>query len=869
MSQITDVLQGKEENYIMPFLWLHHENIETIIDNIAKIQESGIQAFCLESRPHPDFVGPKWWSDLDAILSEAKKRNMKVWILDDSHFPTGYANGKIKYDHPELRKLYLSIKQLDFCGPQADSNILLNYVGPNARAALMDPNYQNQDHLLKVLVAKKTNDNEIDINTMTDVTNQVEDNILHWNIPDGNWRVFALVETYDGGEKETENYLNPLDPKATQILVNEVYESHYQHYQKYFGNVIAGFFSDEPRFGNQHGSFSLIGQTEMVLPWRKGMLEQYFADDYQLLPLLSNVSAGGIEKQIRLKYMDIVSKLYSQNFSVLLGNWCHSHGVEYIGHVIEDNGAHTRLGYGAGHYFRALAGQDMAGIDVVLNQIMPGMDQGYFKSMTASGWNGEFFHYGLGKLGSALGHLDPKKKGRVMTELFGAYGWGEGLPLMKFLADYMFSRGVNYFVPHAFNPNKFPDPDCPPHFYANGREPENRAYSKLFNYMNRMAHIFSKGTYLGHQAILYHVEAEWMDGPTMPFERPMKVLMQHQIESEVVPLDYLKKSDIRDGEFEINHEIFKSLIIPKTKTLPRQILTLLKNLSDHQIKIIFIDELPQYDEYQHPIATTLAELGSVVSLDSLFMVVPDTADKIFVSTFEPHLRSYSYQVDEQVYTMFANENVAKNIDTQVSLNQSKFVYLYDGMNNVLTQVSQDTTQQFALSLAAGESVVVITRDTPLTNDHLAVNNQKLDQHKNLNNWQLSFTTAKEYPHFNEKQSLKQLMNVNELPGKETFSGNMQYTTTVQFDQVPNNISLDLGNVGEIAELHVNDKLVDYRIAKPFSFTDIEPYFKSGQNEIEVIVTNNLGIQQQDYLSQFIALKPAGLLGPVYLNYSKE
>jgi hypothetical protein len=72
----------------------------------------------------------------------------------------------------------------------------------------------------------------------------------------------------------------------------------------------------------------------------------------------------------------------------------------------------------------------------------------------------EFFHYGLAKLGVSLAHLDPKKQGRTMCEVYGAYGWTEGLKLMKWLTDHMLVRGVNYFVPHAFTQKAFPDPDC-------------------------------------------------------------------------------------------------------------------------------------------------------------------------------------------------------------------------------------------------------------------------------------------------------------------------------------------------------------------------------------------------------------------------
>lgn len=74
------------------------------------IDESNIKAVCVESRPHPDFCGPKWWADMDVILDEARKRGMKVWILDDSHFPTGYANGAMAEQPDELCRQSVSCR---------------------------------------------------------------------------------------------------------------------------------------------------------------------------------------------------------------------------------------------------------------------------------------------------------------------------------------------------------------------------------------------------------------------------------------------------------------------------------------------------------------------------------------------------------------------------------------------------------------------------------------------------------------------------------------------------------------------------------------------------------------------------------------
>lgn len=107
MKRVKEVLDNKNDNYILPFFWLHGEDNDILRDYVKKIYESGIKAFIVESRPHPDFLGESWWENMDTLMEEAKKLGMKVWLLDDSHFPTGYANGRVKNDYPQYIKKYL------------------------------------------------------------------------------------------------------------------------------------------------------------------------------------------------------------------------------------------------------------------------------------------------------------------------------------------------------------------------------------------------------------------------------------------------------------------------------------------------------------------------------------------------------------------------------------------------------------------------------------------------------------------------------------------------------------------------------------------------------------------------------------------
>ena len=62
-------------------------------------------------------------------------------------------------------------------------------------------------------------------------------------------------------------------------------------------------------------------------------------------------------------------------------------------------------------------------------------------------------------------------------------------------------------VPHAFSP-KYPDPDCPPHFYAKGKNPQWRYFRRWADYANRVCTLLRDGTHRATAAVLYHAEAE-------------------------------------------------------------------------------------------------------------------------------------------------------------------------------------------------------------------------------------------------------------------------------------------------------------------------------------------------------------------------
>ncbi len=165
----------------------------------------------------------------------------------------------------------------------------------------------------------------------------------------------------------------------------------------------------------------------------------------------------------------------------------------------------------------------MSGIDDIGGQVFPQGEDLNYDDGVFSKRIGEFYHYMLGKLGSSSAAIEPLKKGNSMCEIFGAYGWSEGVRLEKYLVDHFLVRGINHYVPHAFSPMAFPDPDCPPHFYAHGNNPQYRHFGCLMAYTNRVCELISHGRHVAEIAVLYHGEGEWT-GKCMFSHKPAHLL---------------------------------------------------------------------------------------------------------------------------------------------------------------------------------------------------------------------------------------------------------------------------------------------------------------------------------------------------------
>ncbi len=846
-KRLSEMLNGGEGNCLLPFLWMHDGHHEELPQLVRQVYDSGARALCVESRPHEGFAGQSWWDDMDVVLAEAEKLGMKVWILDDKHFPTGFANGMIAEKYPERRMWHLTEDHVDVVGPARDIAILLR-----DRVRSDD----DDDVLLGAYAFRRADEGETLDSEAIDLTAHIHGRYLYWDVPAGVYRIFTLYKTRRG--ELHKNYIHMIDAESVKVLIEAVYEPHYAHYARYFGNTIAGFFSDEPSFGNKQighntGAVSIydqrLGQQGLPLPWSEEAYEllcgKLGGEALSRLPALW-FPQNGLETEVRVAYMDVITDLWRRHFSMQLGEWCRERGVEYIGHIIEDMNAHARLTYSGGHYFRSLDGQDMAGIDVVLHQIIPGLPHHiHAASLAGNAVDPEFFDYVLARLAASHSHIQPRMKNRAMCEIFGAYGWAEGLPMMKHLMDHMLVRGINRFVPHAFSP-KYPDPDCPPHFAAGGLNPQFSAFARLMKYTNQTVHLLGEGEETVSAAILYHAEAEWSGRDYMLMQKPARALYDAQLNYDFLPIDaILEKGAVREGALCVEKMRYPLLIVPYAAWLPETFLEKAAELERQGMKLVFVDGRPE--GFEGGMAVPLDELaGYVRSLG---------AQDISLETPFPLLRFLHVRREGTDVFMLVNESMSEAFEGTVCLPVAGEGVRIDLQ---LDEVSKVPGGRLPMKLERGQSVLLVYGGAF---DGLE-NTKEYEPCGPLEaRWTLSVKPALPGGEYSEPHTIDALCNLTGPKGDPAFSGWMRYET--EFEAPAGAAAIDLGVVGECVHAWLNGADLGERYDLPYRF-DLSAALRPGRNQLKLEISNNLVHQHMDRFSQFIQINPSGLLGPVTL-----
>ena len=339
------------------------------------------------------------------LVEQARKRNMRVWIVDDAGYPSGFAGGKFSSEHPELRMQALVVAEHI---PATGGDIITHAIKPETVAV--------------------TAINQADGTT---IQVPIASAAIAWKVPPGKWTVVIVEHQFStsptrsdtnpkrvkDGTQSLEDYL---DPAATAQYLEFTHEQYKKYLGDEFGKTIMGFRGDEP-------DYSIRG-----LPWTPKFFDRFQQlKGYDIRPFVATfTTAAGqtamqlTEQQKRAKadYYDVFSQMFRDGFFKVQGDWCAANHIEYQVHLNHEE-AELQLARSEGDFFRAMRPVQVPGIDSIWHQIFPD---------TISDFP---------RLASSASHLYGKP--RAFTESFAAYRPEPTITDARYVLNEQFVRGIN------------------------------------------------------------------------------------------------------------------------------------------------------------------------------------------------------------------------------------------------------------------------------------------------------------------------------------------------------------------------------------------------------------------------------------------
>jgi hypothetical protein len=543
-----DELPMEAKRLTGPLFWLHGDENETkerLEMYVEKIAEGGNGCFVTESRPHSDWLGPKWYKDVEICIKAAERLNLKVWVFDERWWPSQTIAGDVP---AEYRVKRLAAEAADAKGPMKFE--AAGYEG---------------DRFLAAIAGRKTSEG-IDGDSLVDLKPFIKDGKLTWNAPEGDWQVMKFSWVMGPKNRQCGNYsVDPASRDCVDWFIQRVYQPHYDLFKEHHGNTVVGYFYDEPEVQGDWGTEMMPIFREKKLDWKKA----YVAWKYEL--------AGEQRKAARYAYIDTYFEAASRTMYGGMTNWCNERETASIGHFMDHDGLYLDHGLGPGNQMQMHKYSSMGGMDLVVRQLYPGERRSC---------------YHLPKLTSSTSHAYNMKDHLAMCEIFGDYGQKLTYTQMKWLADQHQVDGVNFLITHSFNPKSPNDKDYPPYFYNSGHEPRWPLYRVWADYTNRLSLLLTGGRHVCPVALLFVGNSAHV-GEHVSFESMSEVLQDALFDRDLLPYDaFLDDARIMGKEIHLHDERYKVLIVPPVEVIPFGTLEKVEDFFDAGGIVVGYDRLP-------------------------------------------------------------------------------------------------------------------------------------------------------------------------------------------------------------------------------------------------------------------------------------
>jgi hypothetical protein len=532
-----------------PLFWLHgDESPERLQMYVEKVAEGGNGCFTAESRPHNDWLGERWFQDLGICLAAAKKHDLKLWIFDEKWWPSGEVAGKVPKQYGSKSLVATATNVTGPCRFSASG-----FGGPNFIAVL----------------AGMEKDGMLQGSSLVDLSASIRNGQLDWQAPGGNWKVIRF--TWAPRKSGSRYLIDGASRDSVDWYIRTVYQPHYDRFKEEFGKNIMGFFYDEPETHGDWGTEVIPVLKERQVDWKQALVSWKFK------------LAGEEQAAARYQYQQALAEAWGRTLYGNLTRWCEDRKVQLIGHWLEHANLYVNQDLCAGDMFPLQKYSSMGGIDVVFSQFKMGQRAAY----DAPSWQ-------VPKLGSSVTHAYGKPDDITMVEVFGARGQDLTYPEMKWWTDHLQVSGVNFFIPHSFNPRAPRDTDCPPYFYNGGYEPRWPLYRVFADYTSRLTLMLTGGRHVCPVALLY------LGGSAHAGKRALPDDMSEALQDALYDCDWLPyevfENDMKlaGKELRLRAESYRVLVLPAAEVIPYATLTKAKEFFEAGGVVVAYGFLPMH-----------------------------------------------------------------------------------------------------------------------------------------------------------------------------------------------------------------------------------------------------------------------------------
>ncbi len=499
------------------------------------------------------YLSPEWFALTAEAVSEAKNRDMKVWIEDEGKYPSGFAGGKFSSERPDLKMQGLVVTERIDVKPGESVNIKLPFYAVSAAA------YNNKNKTTEIL--------------------DISSGELKWLVPDGEWRIFVAghrfrssvtrsVNNLTRGKDTTASLMDYLNPAATRQFLDWTHEQYRKYFGDEFGKTFMGFMGDEPDFA--------------YTPWTPGILEEFrLKKGYDIKPFIASFFVPQMSEEARrmkADYWDVWSGLFRDNFFTVQADWCRDNNIEYIVHLNHEDQL-PGLARSSGDFFRNMRNVGVPGIDAIWSQI----------------WMDHVADYP--KLAPSASHLYGKP--RAFTESFAAYTYRPSVQQAKWVIDYQLARGINsvqiMFMPaSAGRPSGGPSAGVSPAMRTSFFQSDT--FPQVARYINRATYLLSQGRPSAQIGLYFPTLSMWYgdnesNASMLDISRQ---LTENQLDFDFVDEQSLTGTmTLENGMFlNLSKQSYKAVIVPSVTVISGAAIEKLRKFADAGGKVIFLGNRP-------------------------------------------------------------------------------------------------------------------------------------------------------------------------------------------------------------------------------------------------------------------------------------